>query len=183
VKPVKEMSVGELAAFISTHLKENGLEVVLSGGSCVAIYSHNQYVSADLDFIERGFSKRKKLKEALEEIGFTEENRYFKHPETELIVEFPAGPLAVGSEPVQNITIMQFTTGSLSLISPTDCVKDRLAAFFYWQDQQTLEQAVLVARAQHINLNEIENWSRREGKLKEFQKIKKLLVHEQKAKK
>jgi hypothetical protein len=46
VKPVKEMSVGELAAFISTHLKENGLEVVLSGGSCVAIYSHNQYVSA-----------------------------------------------------------------------------------------------------------------------------------------
>jgi hypothetical protein len=136
-----------------------------------------------LDFTERGFSKRKKLKEALEEIGFTEENRYFKHPETELIVEFPAGPLAVGSEPVQNITIMQFTTGSLSLISPTDCVKDRLAAFFYWQDQQTLEQAVLVARAQHINLNEIENWSRREGKLKEFQKIKKLLVHEQKAKK
>ena len=142
MKPVKEMSVGELAAFISTHLEEHGVEVVLSGGSCVVIYSHNQYVSADLDFIERGSTKRKKLKKTLEQIGFIEENRYFKHPETELIVEFSAGPLAVGGEPVQDITIMQFTTGTLSLLSPTDCVKDRLAAFFHWQDQQTLKQAV-----------------------------------------
>ncbi len=119
----------------------------------------------------------------LRKIGFTEENRYFKHPETELIVEFPAGPLAVGGEPVQDITIMQFATGTLSLLSPTDCVKDRLAAFFHWQDQQTLKQAGLVAQAQDIDLSEIERWSRREGKLKEFQKIRKLLVQEKTAKK
>jgi hypothetical protein len=178
VKPVKEMSVGELAAFISTHLEKHGMEVVLSGGSCVAIYSNNQYVSPDLDFIERRSTKRKKLKEALGEIGFVEQNRYFKHPETELIVEFPAGPLAVGREPVQDIIVMEFSTGSVKLISPSDCVKDRLAAFFHWQDQQSLAQAVLVAQAQDIDLSEIERWSRREGKLKEFQKIKKLLVQE-----
>jgi hypothetical protein len=41
-----------------------------------------------------------------------------------------------------------------------------------------LAQAVLVAQAQDIDLSEIERWSRREGKLKEFQKIKKLLVQE-----
>ncbi len=33
MKPVKEMSVGELAAFISTHLEEHGVEIVLSGGA------------------------------------------------------------------------------------------------------------------------------------------------------
>jgi hypothetical protein len=38
------------------------------------------------------------------EIGFTESNRYFFYPETEFFVEFPSGPLAVGSEPVKEIT-------------------------------------------------------------------------------
>jgi len=33
-------------------------------------------------------------------IEFMPENRYFKHPDTDLLVEFPSGPLAVGKEPV-----------------------------------------------------------------------------------
>ena len=32
------------------------------------------------------------------------------------------------------------------MISVTDSVKDRLAAFYHWKDQQSLEQAVLIAR-------------------------------------
>jgi hypothetical protein len=75
LKPVKEMTVGELAAFIASHLEKHGIEVVLSGGSCGTIYSRQQYVSADLDFIERGAIRRKDLRKALEEIGFYEENR------------------------------------------------------------------------------------------------------------
>jgi hypothetical protein len=54
VKSVKDMSIGELAAFISSHLKRNGIDAILSGGSCVSIYSENKYVSLDLDFIEFG---------------------------------------------------------------------------------------------------------------------------------
>jgi len=45
VKPVMYMSVGELAAFVDTQLRSNGIEVVLSGGSCVTIYRHDKYVS------------------------------------------------------------------------------------------------------------------------------------------
>ena len=45
------MTLGELAAYIDTHLREHGINVVLSGGACVAIYSDHQYVSKDLDFI------------------------------------------------------------------------------------------------------------------------------------
>ena len=39
MKPISEMSVGELAAFIYSYLKEHGIEVVLSGGACVTNYS------------------------------------------------------------------------------------------------------------------------------------------------
>jgi len=47
------MNLGELAAFIDTHLREKGINVVLSGGASVAIYSDHKYVSKDLDFIGR----------------------------------------------------------------------------------------------------------------------------------
>ncbi|MHB8066329.1 MAG: hypothetical protein ACYDIC_00360 [Desulfobaccales bacterium] len=178
MKPVKDMTVGELAAFIASHLDQHGMEVVLSGGSCVTIYSRQQYVSADLDFIELRSISRKDLRKALEEIGFSEENRYFKHPDTKMIVEFPSGPLSAGGEPIKDIIVMEFATGSLKLISPTACVKDRLAAFFHWQDRQSLAQAVLVAQSNEVDLSEIERWSKGEGKLQEFRRIRQQLVRD-----
>jgi hypothetical protein len=176
LKSIKEMSIGELAAFISSHLGAHDIAVVLSGGSCVSIFADNKYVSADLDFIDNRFTKRKKVREALSQIGFYEERRYFKHRETDIIIEFPAGPLAVGKEPVKEVISLEFRTGLLRIISPTDCVKDRLAAYYHWNDRQSLEQASLVAQGKDIDLDEIKRWSGVEGKLSEFRKIRKFLV-------
>jgi hypothetical protein len=39
------MSIGELAAFVSSHLQRYGIEVVLYGDSCVSIYTQNKYAS------------------------------------------------------------------------------------------------------------------------------------------
>ncbi|MFH2084586.1 MAG: hypothetical protein ABII20_04570 [Candidatus Omnitrophota bacterium] len=83
MKPVKKMTLGELAAFVSSHLKKHGINCVLSGGACVSIYTKNQYQSYDLDFIENISTGRKKLRDILSTIGFSEENRYFKHPDTD----------------------------------------------------------------------------------------------------
>jgi hypothetical protein len=69
MKPISEMSAGELAAFIYSYLKEHGIEVVLSGGACVTIYSQNKYFSPDLDFIESGSTPRRKLKNLTGQIG------------------------------------------------------------------------------------------------------------------
>jgi hypothetical protein len=176
VKAIKDMSSGELAAFISTHLRRNGIEVVLSGGSCVSIYSENKYVSGDLDFIEFGSISRRKLKKVLGEIGFSYgKDRYFRSSETDIFLEFPPGPLSVGEEPIREIITLNFPTGELRIISPTDCVKDRLAAYYHWGDRQSLEQAVLVAKDNEIDLNELERWSEGEGKLSAFLEIRKRL--------
>ena len=110
--------MGELAAFVSSHLQRHGIDVVLSGGACVAIYSQGAYISRDLDFIETRYTKRQDLRAALEEIGFSEQYRYFIHPETDFFLEFPAGPLAVGGEPVREVTTLVLSTGTLKLISP-----------------------------------------------------------------
>lgn len=176
MKPIGEMSVGELAAFIYSYLKEHGVEMVLSGGACVTIFSENKYISQDLDFIEYGSTPRRKLKNLLGELGFFEERRYFRHPETGFFLEFPTGPLAVGREPVKATVKLHFATGVLRMISPTDCVKDRLAAYYHWGDRQSLEQAVMVARENEIDLLEVERWSKAEGQLDQFQEIKNRLV-------
>lgn len=178
MKPLKEMTTADLAAFIESHLKNKGIEVVLSGGACVSIYSSNKYVSMDLDLINVLFVKSGRLRDAMSEIGFVEEGRYFKHKDTDYFVEFPAGPLSVGSEPVKKIVERELETGTLRMISPTDCVKDRLACYYHWDDLQCLEQAVLVANSEEIDLKEIERWSKGEGRLKEFNNIKRRFTKE-----
>ncbi|MDR3558279.1 MAG: hypothetical protein P4L61_01980 [Candidatus Pacebacteria bacterium] len=175
MKPIQEMSIGELAAFICSYLRDNGVEVVLSGGGCVSIYTDNKYASLDLDFIEfRGPRGKKKLKSILKEIGFSCKgaSRYFEHPDTEISLEFPSPPLSVGKEPVKEIIVKHFPTGDLSMISPTDCVKDRLAAYYHWQDRQSLEQALSVTKDNPIDLGEVERWSANEGMAESFSQIK-----------
>jgi hypothetical protein len=172
MKPVKEMTIGEFGAFVASHLKACGIEVVLTGGSCVTIYSSNRYMSFDLDFVGVHGAERKKIKAALRDLAFVEKDRYFVHADSEYYVEFPSGPLAVGDEPVREIVELEFSTGCLRILSPTDCVKDRLAGYYFWKDLQCLEQAVLVAADNEVDLDEIERWSRHEGMLEEFSRIK-----------
>jgi len=51
VKLISEMTIAQLAAFVQSHLRQSGIDVVLSGGACVSIYTSNRYVSMDLDMI------------------------------------------------------------------------------------------------------------------------------------
>lgn len=176
MKSINEMTIGELAAFVCSHLRRHTIKAVLSGGACVSIYTDNRYQSYDLDFVENTPTSRKRISEVLSEIGFVEKDRFYAHTHTDFVIDFPAGPLAVGSEPVREIHEMNFSTGCLSLLSPTDCVKDRLAAYYHWTDLQCLEQALLVAEAREINLKEIQRWSVSENKTTEYKEIKSKLM-------
>lgn len=178
MKAVAQMTLGELAAYVCSHLDSRGIRVVLSGGACVAIYASDLYSSMDLDFIDRLHTTRRRLKAALAEIGFHEENRYFIHPDTRFFLEFPSGPLAVGNEPVATVEELHLETGTVRLLSPSDCVKDRLAAFYHWNDRQCLQQAVWVALERHLDWEEIERWSRQEGEMEKFEVFRKKFVED-----
>jgi hypothetical protein len=168
MKRINSMSQVELAAYIQDSLLAEGIPVVLSGGSVVSFYSSNKYVSKDLDLINTSFARRSKIKSVMKNLGFHEQGRYFIHPETMFFIEFPDGPLSVGEEPVKEISEFELSTGTLRVLSPTDCVKDRLCAFYFWNDLQGLEQAILVTNSQQVDLKEIRRWSMVEGKEKEY---------------
>lgn len=169
--PINEMTLGELAAYIDSQLRVNGIDVVLSGGACVSIYSDHKYVSKDLDFISQFTIDHKKVDAAMKKLGFERRGKYYFHPQTPYFVEFISGPPFVGQDPIDKIHEIKMATGIIRIISPTDTVKDRLAAFYYWGDQQSLEQAILVSSTNAIDIDKVESWSRREGKVAEFKEF------------
>jgi len=174
-KGIKNLSAKELAAYICDYLKQNDIDVVLTGGTCISIYTKNKYVSLDLDFVVMRFIDMRKIKGLLEKIGFKEKGRHFKHKDTDFFIEFISPPLSVGEEPVKEISGIKVTKYILKLLSPTDCVKDRLAAFYHWNDRQSLDQALMVCKEQKVNLNELKRWSENEGMIKKFLDFKKEL--------
>lgn len=54
------------------------------------------------------------------------------------------------------------------VLSPTDSCRDRLAAFYHWNDRQSLEVAVAIARRNRVNMAAIRRWSIAEGAARGF---------------
>ena len=171
MKPVSQMTQIELAAYVNSHLTEQGISVVLSGGAAAAYRSNNRYTSYDIDLVNIYLVPRKKIIDAMGMIGFVEEYRHFKHPDSKWVVEFPKGPLSVGDEPIDKVDDIRFSTGILKILSASDGVKDRLAWFYYYQDQQCLQQAIWIAQSNNVDLAEIERWSLNEGKEAEYKQF------------
>jgi hypothetical protein len=155
-----EMSLEDLAALVCSTLERDGIEVVLSGGSVVSIYSNAEYVSYDLDFIPIGLSR--KVDRAMTALGFESRQRHWVHPSSRYWVEFPVGPVAVGEETIHEFAERETPTGVLRLLRPPECVMDRLTWFFHAADRQCLEQAVRVATLHPVDLSRIEMWARKE---------------------
>jgi hypothetical protein len=54
-------------------------------------------------------------------------------------------------------------------LSATDACRDRLTAFYHWNDRQSLAAAVEISRRRKVNLAAIRDWSTREGAGDKFQ--------------
>ena len=166
---IKNMTMPELASFVCSALEDKGIEVVLSGGSCVEIYSRGNYTSLDIDLINRYNDTFFKIKSVMEDLGFKEEGKYFVYKGTSYFIEFPSGPLGVGDAPVKDIEEITTKYGTLKLLTATDCVKDRLAAYYHWDDEQSLTQAIWVAQENKVAIDEIKSWSEQEKCLDKFE--------------
>jgi len=170
MKKINEMKTIELAAFVSDYLRKNGVENVLTGGSCAEIYSSEKYVSGDLDFVDLNYVSLKKISEILEGIGFKQLNQSqgFVHPQAVKMVEILNAPLSVGEEKIETVDKLIVAGCQLNILTPTDSVKDRLAAYYHWNDRQSLEVALMVCEKKEINIAEVQRWSVNEGKEEKF---------------
>lgn len=142
---------------------------MLTGGACASIYSAGSFQSADLDFILQEGVARKRLDAAMATVGFRRQEDCYVHPLATFYVEFPRGPLAVGRD--YAIRPIERRVGNLVIrsLSPTDSCRDRLAAFLYWRDRQSLRTAVTIALRNAVDLDIVRAWCTREGFPEAFQ--------------
>lgn len=152
--------------YIAWHLNRAGIDTVLVGGAVVAIYTEGLYQSKDIDLVPDDL-QRDRIEGILVSIGFEHRRgRHFAHPECDhLYVEFPPGPVSLGDDYAIRPAERLIEGQCLKLLSPTDCVKDRLASYIHWRVRDCFDQAVLVAQRQRsaVDLHEVRRWCGKEG--------------------
>jgi len=164
----------ELACLVYETLKNSGIDAVLVGGACVSIYSQNRYQSYDLDFVT--YQELKEVEKALEKLGFRRIGRCFAHENCPYLIDFVNPPIAIGHESIRRFETLKTQAGCLQLLTPTDCVKDRLASYFHWNDEQALKQALLVAGSHPIDFENLKHWAEVEGYLEKLDHFRKRLA-------
>ena len=164
-------SLGAAAAVVAGALRADGIAAVLTGGACAAIYTKGTYHSRDLDFIVVGPVTQAGIDSAMASVGFKRRHDRYFHSRTRFYVEFPRGPLAVGGEyrihPISRST----PHGRISMLSPTDSCRDRLAAFYHWDDRQSMTVAAWIAIRNRVNVRALSRWSAAERMTERFEEF------------
>ncbi len=159
VPDLRSCTEEELWKYVGYHLSSAGIESVLVGGAVVAVYSKGAYRSGDLDFIS-GTGMRPRIQSVLEGLGFQAvKGRHFEHRDCpHLIIEFPPGPLSIGDDLKIQPEEVQVEGRTLKIFSPTDCVRDRLASYIHFSARECLDQAVLAAQNQPVDMARVRVW-------------------------
>ena len=165
----KNITLENLAAIISKCLFKHNIESILVGGGCVSIYSQNRYQSYDLDYVT--YEDIKKIAVALNELGFKKKGRHFEHKDCQYIIDIIAPPVAIGNEPIEKYEYHKTSLGTIKMLTPTDSVKDRLASYYHWNDQQGLDQAISICKEipDRVDIKDIKRWSKNEGQSKKYE--------------
>ena len=158
------LTLEETAAFVCTKLKEKNIDVVLSGGSCMEIYTKSNFSSLDIDFIPNPTVTSKQIENTMLELGFKKtESRYYKYHNNPNYIEFPTGPVSLGNDLTKKFAELKTHVGTLTLLTPTDCIKDRLCALVYHGGEECFNQAIAVAHLNIIDKKNLIDWARKEN--------------------
>jgi hypothetical protein len=163
----------ELWKYIAFHLSKAGIESVLVGGAVVAIYTKGVYRSGDLDFIT-GKGTQAQVQATLETLGFQKvRGRHFEHPDClHIIIEFPPGPVSIGEDFKIQPDEKKIEGQIIKILSPTDCIRDRLASYIHFNAHDCLDQAALVAKSQPFDLEKVKKWCLSEGAGDKFENFR-----------
>jgi hypothetical protein len=174
-----ESTLADVCFLVAAALEQHGITSVLTGGSAAALYAPNAYMSSDADFILERDDPLATVEIALRPLGFARHgrSRMFEHPTSRFTVEFPRGPLSVGGDYIRETTLVERGGRQLRILTRTDCIRDRLAHYYFWDDFTALNAAVGVAaqNPQDVDFDRLRTWTQREspalsGKLEEFER-------------
>jgi hypothetical protein len=163
VRLTAKSSLADVAVAVGNALRRAGIRGVLTGGACASLYMAGQHHSVDVDIVLAGTPTVEALDSALARLGFRRRRDRYVHAAIPFFVEFPRGPLGIG-EDFGIRPVWRSRRGARTLaLSATDACRDRLAAFYHWNDRQSLAVAVAIAMRHRLQVRKVRDWSQREG--------------------
>ena len=160
-----DSTLTDVAFAACTALEGAGEVAVLCGGSAATYYAPDAYQSRDLDFVLRFAARARVVDDALRPLGYVRAPEgLYRNPRIVYTIEFPSGPLAIGSDTVTSYATERRGEQLLHVYTPTDVVRDRFMHYWAWGDQGALRVALAVAAARvgDVDADSIEAWSARE---------------------
>ena len=171
--PGRRATLVEIAGWVCAALAARGIRTVLVGGAAVSTHTANRYQSLDIDLAT--VSDNTVIEETMRTLGFKKAGRVWTHPRFTPTVDFVTGPPAVGNTVLDEFMTIRTKYGPVITYTPTQSVMDRLAAYYHWNDPQSLEQALLIARHRKVNLRAISAWSSGERMADKFRVFRRAL--------
>jgi hypothetical protein len=176
VKITARSSLETVAFAVGDALRRAGIRAVLTGGSCACVHTNGEYQSFDIDFVLQSSPSQASLDAVMDSLGYDRDGARYLHSRSSYFIEFPRGPLAVGAEHGLRPVVLRLGDARIEALSPTDSCRDRLAAFYHWNDRPSLVAAIAIAQCRKVNMAVIERWSRSEDALERFQEFKRKLA-------
>ena len=169
MKLTPKSTLADVAIAVGDALRRAGIRGVLTGGACAHLYTAGAYASVDVDFVLADDATTQSIGAALASIGFQRNRDHWVNLAIPFYVEFPRGPLGIGEDfKIRPVWRSKGRAKTLAL-SATDACRDRLAAYFHWNDRQSLEVALEIAIRNRVNLGKVKRWSEAEGNADRFQ--------------
>jgi hypothetical protein len=143
----------DFASLLTEYFAEKKIKPIVVGGLSVEIYTRNDYMTHDIDFISDGWHM---FDEVLTKIGFTRTEREWYHAEAEIAIEVPSSNLYGSYEKVIELHLPNGR--KLYVIGIEDIIIHRLEGIFFanYEDSPDYEWAYrmfLIHKDSNIDVN------------------------------
>ncbi len=156
---IEGLSYRDAAAAICGQLEACGFDPILVGKSCAAIYSTKIMKPDCIEFVISEYMVDE-IEMVMKSLGYSHiGHRTYSGKKTPFQVSFQPPPICVGDNIVDSTGSIKTQKGMLKLLSPTDCARQRLAAYYRFGEPDALDDAVAVAMSHTLDMKLIEKWS------------------------
>lgn len=124
-----------IAGIITEALDPLGILPVVVGGTAVEFYTLGQYATIDIDFVGIINDEMKKV---LAGLGFIRDGRYWRIPQTDIMIEFPSEELSGTLDKVQPV---EFNGRKAYFIGIEDLILNRVQEAKHWNYSESAEWA------------------------------------------
>jgi hypothetical protein len=122
------------------------------------------YRSRDVDMVViGGIDDNTVFIATLASIGFALKNGMFVHERSPYTVEFVPSPVAIAGDTISEFARIETAFGPVRVLSATDVVKDRINKYIAYEDPESFEVAVSVARIKNIDMNSLAEFIQRQA--------------------